>query len=218
MKKIIRLTEQDLVRLVKRVINEDELSKKEKNNILDLAKSDYDLAEQIAIGQGVTIKEICDEILLHKLTYPTFDSDDYLSEFIPYFDLRKLIQQNNKKSAMIFYDYRFSFKIVKVIPIKVNNKLFFKLYVSITKPDSIKFNHYYDEDDDENLKWENNPSLYINGDRVTFNEVFLKYKDKKHKFISDVDLIIRTILKESFDDLGIDFSLVLPFNNDYYNQ
>ena len=200
MKRIIRLTEQDLVRLVKRVINEDELSKKEKNNILDLAKSDYDLAKQIAIGQGVTIKEICDEILLHKLAYPTFDSDDYLSEFITYFD-----------------DYLFSFKIVKVIPLKVNNKLFLKLYVSITKPDSIKFN-YYDEDDDENLKWENNPSLYINGDRVTFNEVFLKYKDKKYEFISDVDLIVRTILKESFDDLGIDFSMVLPFNNDYYDQ
>ncbi len=200
MKRIIRLTEQDLVRLVKRVINEDELSKKEKNNILDLAKSDYELAKQISIGQGVTIKEICDEILLHKLTYPTFDSDDYLSEFITYFD-----------------DYLFSFKIVKVIPLKVNNKLFLKLYVSITKPDSIKFN-YYDEDDDENLKWENNPSLYINGDRVTFNEVFLKYKDKKYEFISDVDLIVRTILKESFDDLGIDFSIVLPYNNDYYDQ
>jgi len=200
MKRIIRLTEQDLVKLVKKVINENELSKKEKNNILDLAKSDYELAEQIAIGQGVTIKEICDEILLRKLTYPTFDSDDYLSDYEPYFE-----------------NYLFSFKIVKVIPIKVNNKLFLKLYVSITKPDSLKFNHYYDEDDDENLKWVNNPSLYINGDRVTFKEIFhMKYYDKKHKFISDLDLIIRTILKDSFDDLGIDFKVVLPYNNDDY--
>ena len=146
MKRIIRLTEGDLVKLIKRVINEGE--EEELENIFKISRDDYELAEMLISNYDITMDE-----LYHKMVIKILDELGFIDkEEVKIIDNKETIQNN-------IFDIKGEFSVYSIKGKKFDyfkkNYLRFQIELEDNSINLLVFdNSYSREKVDFNLKME----------------------------------------------------------------